>query len=223
MKFFVLRRSKVVGASFVTDFVPTDGSRTGEAPRCARCGRFVGMLPLLPPVRVEVEVWGNRFGDIAFGPGDELLVTDRFWHLFRTSGLTGLVDAGLAETVRVNAHRKLQSAAPLYRCCQIARSNAAINDLESGLDREQPETCSECRLGGIIKRARRLVLVPGSWSGEDIFFARGLPGTVMTSERFDGFIRQNRYLNCEMVPAEAFSFDHYPWEKLNNHVTRPDI
>jgi len=212
MNFFVLKNPKAGNWIAVTDFLPIDGSYTGDAPKCAKCGRFLGMLPLLPPVRVELETWGTACGDIAFGPGDEILISIRVYECFRASRLTGIIDIGPVEIVKVNSHRKLRGNVPSYRCCRVNRSRAAIDDVKSGLQIEEPWTCEECRIGGTIKRAARLILEDGSWSGEDIFFARGLPGTMIVSERFVAFCQQNDVLNAHLLPAEEFSFDHYPWE-----------
>lgn len=215
MNFFVLQNPKAGEDAAVTDFLPVDGSRSGEAPRCTLCGKHIGMLPLLAPVRVELEIWGTSFGDVAYGPSGELLLSERFWKLYESSGLTGLIAVAPAEVVKLKAHRKLREPPPRYNCCRVDRSRAAVDDLKSGLDREDPVKCEECRLGGIIKRVRRVVLEDGSWSGEHVFLARGLPGAVMASEKFERLCLQNGITNCKLVPAEAYSFDHYPWEKAN--------
>lgn len=213
MKFFVLDRhpkpDQVLG---VTDFHLRNPVR-GEAPRCPVCGGYTGGLPLLQPVRVDLEVWGTQFGEFAFGPGDQLLVTEHLWALFRGSDLTGLLDVGPAEVIGVKAHKKLGLPLPCYRCCRVARSRAAIDEAKSGLEREPAQRCEACRLGGIIKRAKRIVLEPDSWSGEDIFFARGLPGTILASEKFQDFCVKNHVSNCVLIPAEKYSFDFYWWEK----------
>jgi hypothetical protein len=219
MKFFVLQNPKTDEGSAVTDFVPVDGSRLGEAPRCPICGQFVGMLPLLPPVRIELEAWGADFGDIAFGPADEILVTERFWELYQASGLTGLLDVGPAEVVKAKFHGKARQSTPQYRCCRVAQGRAAINDAKSGLEKAGVQACEECRQGGIIKRTKRVVLEPDSWSDEDIFFARGLPGIILVSEKFQQLCEKSQVSNCWLAPAEEFSFDHYPWENDNAGAT----
>src|SRR5580693_2923927 len=96
MKFYVLEDPDLVRdpglkqSDAITDFSPLKPETLGEAPRCAACGKFTGMLPILPPIRVELELWGRRFGDIVFGPGNERLVTQRFRDAFLQAGLTGL-------------------------------------------------------------------------------------------------------------------------------------
>lgn len=186
MNFFVLQNPRAGEGSAVTDFLPVDGSRTGEAPRCSVCGKYVGMLPLLSPVLVELETWGAEFGDIAFGPAMELVTSDRFLRLYQASGLTGLIDVSPVEVAEVKSHQKLRGPVPRYHCCRATRSRAVIDDAKSGLERESPWTCQECRNDG-IKCLKRIVLETNSWSGEDVFIARGLPGRILTSENFEEF------------------------------------
>ena len=85
MKFFVLHNPNVEAGDAITDFVAVEGSALGEAPRCLVCGKFIGMLPLAPPVRVDVEAWGSRWGDVAFGPGDQILISAKLKKLFSDS------------------------------------------------------------------------------------------------------------------------------------------
>ena len=49
--------------------------------------------------------------------------------------------------------------------------------------------------------------------GEDIFIARGLPGTIVVSERFKEWCEANEVRNAVFVPAEEYAHDFYPWEK----------
>jgi hypothetical protein len=171
------------------------------------------MLPLLPPIRVELETWGNEFGDFAFGPGDELLVSDRVLKLYEKARLTGLIDVCRVELAKVKSFSKLcQPTPPSYHCCRVSRSRAAVDDKGSELEREEPWTCKECRLSTIL-RAKRVLFEPDSWSGEDVFVARGLPGFVLVSEAFERLCRSNQISNCLLVPAQEFSFDFVPWEK----------
>jgi hypothetical protein len=216
MRFFVLQIHppihEVVAA---TDFLPADGSTRGQPPRCSSCGKNVGMLPLLSPIRVEVEAWTSDFGDLAFGPGDELLLAQRFWQIYKESGFTGLIFISSVEIIKLNLHKKVPKRVPTYVCCRVSRSRAAVDEAKSGLERERPWNCEECRIGGIIKRTCSLILEENSWSGEDIFIPRGLPGIILTSERFKNLCQEHQVSNCLLIPAEEYSFDHYPWEKTN--------
>lgn len=210
MKFFILKRPVAGKDDAVTDYIPVDGSRTGDAPRCAVCGKFRGMLPLLPPVRVELEAWAPRWGDVAFGPGDQVLISDRLKKLSAEAGLVGIGRLDPVKIVKVKRRDSGAGDPPKYWLASIQHSRLVLDDLASGLVREEGATCEECRIGGIIKRLDRIVLQANTWPGEDMFFARGLPGTILVSERFKALSEVNDLASGSLVAAEDFRFDYYP-------------
>jgi hypothetical protein len=210
MRFLVLKRPASTESSALTDYVDTDGSKTWPAPQCTLCWSIIGSLPLLPPIIVELECWGASFGDIVFGSGNELLLNEGLLNSFHASRLNGLIEIAPVDVVHVTVHRKLLGELPRYRCCRISQSRAIIDDAASGLDRQLPWTCPECHSGGVIKSLKRIVLEPNSWSGEDVFYARGLPGTVLVSERFEALFNREQFSNCVLIPTEQFNFDYYP-------------
>ncbi len=217
MGFYVFKLA-IESAKGETEFADTRPVRTGDAPTCEKCGGFVGSLVCLPPYRVELELWDSLFGDVAFGPGGDLLVSGRFMTLWQERGLTGLQGFDAVEVVKVKRHKRKKpdlSEQPDYYRVSVVRSQAAIDDAQSGLEREDPEVCPACRTGVascIVKRARRIVLEPGTWTGEDIFIARGLHGTRLVSERFKSFFDDYKITSAKLIPAEEYSFDFYPWE-----------
>jgi hypothetical protein len=213
MKYYVLANPRNVNERVVTDFANAPPVNLGEAPKCPLCGAFIGSLPWLPPYRAELEVWGDEYGDIAFGPGQELLVVKRLADQFREEGLIGL--SGFSEVEIVNivrrGHSKVRTPPPPYYCVAVARSRAAIDFDASQLDQDVPFTCNECR-SGIVKRTQRIILEQGTWSREDIFYPRGLPGTILTSERFFAFCEAHLVNNGVLIDAAEYSFDFCPWE-----------
>jgi hypothetical protein len=119
-----------------------------------------------------------------------------------------------AEIVHVKSRkRKLLNECPRYFLASISRSRAAIDAKASGFEWEGEPTCPECRLGGIIKRWSRIIIEPGTWSGEDIFYARGLSGTIFVTERFREMYLTHGLRSGVFIPAEEFGHDYYPWEK----------
>jgi hypothetical protein len=208
MKFFVLQNLYAGSGDAVTDYVPADGARMGEAPRCPACGNFVGMIPLLPPLRVELEAWGYRWGDVAFGPGDQILVSDKLKERFVSSGLIGLAHLHPVEITAFKTYRRAARSPPRYSIASINRSRAALDESASGVVRDENQRCGECRLGGIIKRVDRVIIEANTWSGEDLFEARGLPGTILTSERFKRLCDSSDLANVLLIAAEEFHFNH---------------
>jgi len=164
-------------------------------------------------VHVVLEAWGSRWGDIAFGPGDQILISDKLKKLFAEAGLSGFERLDPVKIVRAKRRKRGAGDPPEYWLASIKRSGAAIDEAASGLVREEAPTCAECRAGGIIKRARRIVLKANTWSGEDVFVARGLPGTILVSGRFKRLCEDNDLGNCSLIAAEDFGFDHYPQDR----------
>lgn len=213
MKLYVLQNPKVGRTDAVTDFTQVEGSKTGDAPQCPVCGKYLGSRPLLPPIRVELEAWGARWGDVAFGTSDEILVSSKLDTLFVESGLVGFARVEDVEVVKVKRRRSGLGDPPHFFLAAIMRGSARLNERASGLVRDELPRCEECRLGGIIKRADQIVLEANTWSGEDLFIARGLPGTILASERFKRLCDDRDLSNCCLVPAQEFSFDDYPHER----------
>lgn len=214
MKFFVLQNPKAGRGEAVTDFVPVDGALMGDAPRCPACGKYVGLRPLIPPVKVELEGWGASWGDIAFGPADQVLISSRLKNAFAEAGLSGFTHFDPVVVAKTKRRRpSISGSPPEYWLGTVARSRAMLDDSASGLERDDGTVCPECGLAGVNKRLRRVVLRPDTWSGEDVFFARGLPGTILVSERFKSLCETAGLTSCSLVDAEKFSFDHYPQER----------
>ncbi len=213
MRFFVLEHPKEPVDDSLTDFLTASDSKRGDAPRCPRCGGPIGMRPELPPVHVELETWGRRFGDLAFGVSNDVLVSERFRDAFQSSGLTGFSAFMPAQVVKVIARRgPVPKPMPSYFLAVPGRSRAVIDDRASGIDYGRRWSCEECR-GGYMKRLRTVVLEPDTWSGEDVFIPRGLPGTIVTSERFKAFCDRHAFTNCLLIRAEQHHFDYFPWER----------
>jgi len=210
VRFFVLEHPTDPVGDTLTDFHPASGTKRGDAPLCPKCGGPIGMLVRLPPIRAELETLGKRFGDLAFGVSNDTLVSERFRDAFLSSGLTGLSGFLLAKIVKIIARRgMISSPMPKYFFAMPGRSRAAVDDRASAMDYERRWTCEECRIGR-MKRLKRLVLEPGTWSGEDVFIPRG---TVVTSERFKEFCDRHAFTNCLLIPAEQYHFDHFHWEE----------
>jgi hypothetical protein len=203
MQFFVLR--KAVGSQFETDFLKSDPVQRGDAPRCPRCGQFIGMKEWLPPFRAELDAYGEAWGDIAGPHGEELLVSDRFKAWFEEHQLTGLQTFAPVEVVAARTKHSLGPPPPYLRA-SVARSGATIDDARSNINRYEPISCDECRQtpyrridGFEIDRAR--------WSGEDIFVARGLPGQINVTGRFVTLARDAGLRNIITTRSDRFVWD----------------
>jgi hypothetical protein len=185
----------------VTEYVTDDASHFGDLPRCRVCNNVVGMRSWLPPFRVELETWGTQFGDLCFGSGCDILVSQRFKQAYDARGLTGLSGFERVEIMKTTRHQKFEGAGPAYLKGTVFRGTTAIDPLASGVEWEDDVVCQWCLVGTKLKRRRRIVIDEETWTGEDIFFARGLPGQIIASNRFKEVCDANRITNAFLVPA----------------------
>ncbi|KFA90117.1 hypothetical protein [Archangium violaceum] len=191
----------------------TQGSKVepinrGDAPHCPRCGGAIGMLTWLPPYRVELELYGQGWGDFINGPGYNVLISERFAEAFRAEGLTGLLGFHPVDVVRVKRKRKgfKPGAVPRYFTVTVCFSRAAVDDGRSRVRRLVPVSCPECLTPG-RDSIHGFTLEPGTWQGEDVFRPRGLQGRILVSERFAGFVKRHGLTNMKLTPTQEFTWD----------------
>ncbi len=206
-RFFVLTEG-VHGSHYDADAETVDPVNLGDAPRCPRCGAFVGMLKWLPPYRVELKLYGREFGDF-IKISAELLISERFAEAFRAEGLTGLEGFHPVEVVRVRSMKKRAGKSltvPRYRVASPCWGQGAVDLVLNRVRTLRTPTCPECRTGG-INAINGFVLEPGTWGGEDIFRPRGLTGDLVVTERFKAFAERHGLTNVVLTPTEQYVWD----------------
>lgn len=210
MQFFVLNQEPIVEQQTArVDSLKAEGTKYGEAPRCDNCSQYIGMRSWLPPYRVELETWGIEFADVII-IGTDLLVSLRFKEAWERSRLVGLSGFGAVEVVRIKRHRKALGMPPPFFRAIVSRSHTAIDVVASGFEWENAPTCSTCLLGDVIKRWKRTIIDEETWTGEDVFIARGLPGEIIVSSAFKSFCDITRVKGTTCVSAESYGHDFYP-------------
>jgi hypothetical protein len=180
-----------------------------DAPRCPRCGGFIGLMKWLPPYRVNLELHGEEFGDLIKHSAYALLISERFARFFRAEGLTGLEGFHPVEVLRVRPMRKgTRKSPPVPRYCVASTcfGRAAVDPVLNRMRISEPPPCSECRLTD-VEAIHGIVLEPGTWQGEDIFRPRGLPGDLVVSDRFKHFIERHELTNIRLTSAEQYVWD----------------
>jgi hypothetical protein len=207
-RFFVLTEGPT-WSRYDADVDTVEPENFGEAPRCPSCGVFIGLLPWLPPYRVELEVHGQELGDFLKAPGYRLLISERFAEAFRAEGLTGLEGFHPVEVLRVR--RKGKGArkpltVPRYQVVWPCYGRGAVDLVLNRVRTVETPTCLECRTGG-INAINGFVLEPGTWSGEDIFRPRGIQGRIIVSERFKDFAERHHLTNVVLTPTESYVWD----------------
>jgi len=213
MEFYVLDRlQKGPSHDFVTDVSAASCVHLGEPPRCAACGRLLGLKVWMPPFEVRLETWGRGYGDLAFPEGDDFLVSQRFRMAYEREGLTGLYGFDPVAVLGVKRHRRVEGDPPPYFRVQVVRSQTAVDQKASGFEWDGEPSCPVCCQGSSIKRWRRIVVTRETWGGEDVFYARGLPGAILVSERFKTVCEANDIRNAAFIPAAEDVYDACPWE-----------
>lgn len=216
MKFFILEQQVEIGRSgFETDVLSHGQIETGPLPAvCETCGRPLSMLPWLPPIRVVLETWGSGFGDLAGAPGGDLLISERFRDLIVTHDVRGFSGFEPVEVVKVKRRSRFGGVPPKYFRVTVDLTNAAIDPTASGLEWGDANICPACLCGDELLRWRSVVVVPDTWSGEDVFIARGLPGTIVASERFKAICDNASLRNVVFVPTEEYEHDFSPSDNI---------
>jgi hypothetical protein len=204
-RFFVLQHA--LESEHDTEFESVEDN-VGQAPRCPRCGGVVGLLPWLPPHTGMLVLYGQDFGDFVQGPGDDLLISERFANAFREEELTGLLGFHPVEVVRVRRKRKSSrsAAVPRYLVVTPCFGRGAVDAARSRFRYADPMTCPECRYAE-LDAIHGFSLEPGTWQGEDVFRPRGLQGCVVVSERFARFVERHGLTNLRLTPTEEHTWD----------------
>ena len=205
---FVLSKGEI-GSRYDAEVEMVEPENLGEAPRCPRCGDFIGMLPWLSPYRVELELHGQEFGDFIKVPGYELLISEQFAEAFRAEGLTGLEGFHPVEVLRVRRRGKRALkpiSVPRYYAVSPCYGRGAVDLVLNRVRTSEPPTCPECRSAG-IDAIHGFVLEPGTWGGEDIFRPRGIQGRIVVSERFKEFVERHGLTNMVLTPTEQYVWD----------------
>jgi hypothetical protein len=197
-----------------------EGSKQGNAPKCSKCGAYIGSLSWLPPFQVELELIGEQFGDFVFGAGDDFLVSESFVELYRRENLTGLAGLESVQVIKIKSRRRKRPDPPAYHRAVVSRGRTAIDLAASGFEWLEPPTCMECH-SAIIVRWQRIVIEDATWSGDDIFIPRGLPGAFIVSERFKHVCESNNVKNAIFLPAESYGRDFYPGMKDPSELESP--
>lgn len=192
------------GSTFDTEFLPTEDASYGKAPTCEVCGEILDSREWLPPYTIELTLHGSEWGDLAFFSESRFVMSERAVNAFLNEGLSGLGDCAAVTVARRKGGRG--KPPPQYFRVKISRSTAAVDDARSIVARTHPVTCSTCRGSG-IDAVHGFAIEAGTWSGEDVFVARGLPGSVVVSERFRRFAQEHMLTNLTLTPIERYVSD----------------
>lgn len=176
--------------------------KTGDFEVCEECKLPVGMREWVSPRKVKLSK--PSFGDFVFGTFATFLCSERFKVEYEKSGLKGIVEFQDVDTVKVKNSRKEKVQPPKYYHVKIKRGGARIDEIKSNLIREPgEELCQICKVG-TIKSFEAVYIENNTWNGDDIFYPTGLPGKIITSQKFYDFIKQNNFTSISLIPAKEY-------------------
>jgi hypothetical protein len=200
---FYLLRSHV--GEYHTVFHPMKPDRTGDAPRCPECDKCVGMLVWLPPYRATVVASFSKLGDIADGPGDSMLVSERFRRAWEERQLKGIKEFAPLERLRIRPARLAKPGIVYYRIAPEP-FGAAIDFEHSKFKYGGIITCSKCKRMPHMNGVIGFTIDQASWTGEDIFRPWGLTGWVIVTDRVRQLRDDYDLKNVDLTPTEEYVY-----------------
>jgi len=159
-------------------------------------------------------VRGRRVGDIAFGSGSDLLLSQAFVDAWYSDGLRGLgtVDPVQIETVQPQALAESLSG---FHHMVAQREGAAIDPEESHIVRSGASECGLCGGAGLVEAILRIRISEDSWKGADLFVPWGLHGIIVATERVADLALKYDLANVTTTPVEE-----YRWNPLRREANR---
>jgi hypothetical protein len=178
---------------------------TGDAPHCPVCDACVGSLSWLPPYRATVIASFSKLGDVVSGPGDSMLVSERFRHAWEERNLKGIKAFAPLERLRIRPPRLAKPGIVYYHIAPEPYG-AKIDFARSKFKYGGMITCDRCRSMPGYRSVNGFTIEEGTWTGEDIFRPWGLTGTVLVTDRVRQLRDDYDLKNVELTPIEEYSY-----------------
>ncbi|MBK9260686.1 MAG: hypothetical protein IPM54_12810 [Polyangiaceae bacterium] len=202
MQFYVLKVE--VGSTYETWFEKTEPIHRGDALYCPTCGINVTNLRWLPPYRAAIKAYGRELGDVAFF-GMSILVSHRFRLAWEQAGLRGINEFTPLERVRVRPARLGKRPVNYYHV-EVRQFGTRVDMKRSLIEYGEPITCDRCLSAG-VDTVRGFAIDERSWTGEDIFEAWGMPGSIIVTDRVRQLRDEHGLTNVNLTPVEEYFWD----------------
>ncbi len=207
MQFYVMELE--VGSLFETwgdTMDPIHIGASADRQKCPGCGKGVGSLPWMPPFRATVRAYGKQLGDVAFASSD-ILVSQKFRQTWTAAQLKGIDTFHPLDRLRVRPAR-LGRKTPTYFYVNPQRFGARVDLSRSLIEYNNLSPCLYC-LHGNLESARGFAIDEASWTGEDLFIAWGIPGSLIVTDRVRQLRDDYDLKNVTLTPVEKFFWDPY--------------
>jgi len=147
-----------------------------------------------------------------------LLVSERFRAAYEVEALTGIETFFPIEILQPTASDSADSPdSPVLFGVRFKHTMTRALKEEMGIEwlsEPQPDYCRVCGPGGGGKGGsyigyERVVIDADSWTGEDLFYAINLPGSILLSERAREFIERHDFMNAQVIECEKAGFSFF--------------
>ncbi|MDF2984708.1 MAG: hypothetical protein K0R50_218 [Eubacterium sp.] len=204
MDFYVINNNRFNDSKYA--FGESIDQKTGDFEICEVCKSPISMRRWLPPFNVKLSK--PSYGDFVFGTFTTFLVSEVFKQKYESADLKGILAFEPIDVVKVKRVKLLSPTPPQFYNVVVTRSKTRIDEVKSMFVRDGDVECDTCRTGGAISSFQGVYLLQETWDRYDIFFPTGLPGTIVISQRFYDFVKENKFTNIDFVPAEQYAA---PW------------
>ena len=185
---------------------PIHRGTVDDCQKCPTCGEPKGSLPWLPPYRVAVRAHGKQLGDVAFD-SMHIVVSEKFRQARTEAQLKGIDTFHHLERIRVRPAR-LGRKTPTYFYVRAQRFGTRVDLDRSLIEYDRPFSCMTCLEAG-MESVRGFAIDESSWTGEDIFIAWGMPGSIIVTDRVRQLRDDHDLKNVTLTPTEKYFCDHY--------------
>lgn len=213
MQFYVIEPEKGLFGTKWAYGESEEPKNRGEPRTCPVCGSFLSLMTWLPPHRMKLSsAKPEKWPDFLWADGHDLMVSGRFKSIYEVEGLSGITRFHPpAEIVRVGNKKRgdLPADLPTYHLVDILWGGANLDDKASGAVFKHWPLCEFCRSSGAVYSRERIILEPDSWTGADIFQARGVAGEILVSERFKEVVERYGLTNLLLISAERYGYDEF--------------
>jgi hypothetical protein len=202
VQFYVLELK--VGSPYETWHRSMEPVHLGDSLHCPECGINFTSLRWLPPYRAMIKAYGPELGDVAFS-GMSILVSHRFRLAWEGAHLRGIDEFTPLERVRVRPARLGKGAVSYYHV-EVRHFGTRIDLQRSLIEYDKPITCDKCLSAG-ADTVRGFAIDERSWTGEDIFVAWGMPGSIIVTDRVRQLRDEYDLKNVNLTPVEEYFWD----------------
>jgi len=138
--------------------------------------------------------------DLSLTSGGDLLLSEGCLRVLERAEIQGLVEVRPIDVMTVEGPVDRASVGK-YFLAEAVRWGAEVDRAKSGLRTTEPTACTNCGYAGLIEGFDRVCVLEESWTGKDLFRVKGLPATILATERMRRLLIQNDLKMC-CTPAE---------------------